>query len=80
VSRRTDAPIIVTVCPRGPMLIRGAAEVITGDGEHHPVRRPVAAVCRCGKSALFPWCDGTHKLLPRDKQPDASTPADVELR
>ena len=32
-------------------------------GVRHPVLRPVVAVCRCGKSSLRPWCDGTHKLL-----------------
>ncbi|MFC6152210.1 CDGSH iron-sulfur domain-containing protein [Nocardioides yefusunii] len=25
--------------------------------------RPAVAVCRCLRSSLLPWCDGTHKVL-----------------
>ena len=37
----------------------------TEDGVVHRSTRPVTAVCRCGASAVAPWCDGTHKLLDR---------------
>ena len=46
------------------MLLRGEHVVEDPDGEAHATTRPVSAVCRCGKSASQPWCDGTHKLLP----------------
>jgi CDGSH-type Zn-finger protein len=49
----------VILCPGGPMLVR----------DHPDSSRPVAAVCRCEKSASFPWCDGTHKVLPPDLRP-----------
>lgn len=52
----------VTECPGGPALIRGASRVVDADGESHPVRRPVVAVCRCGYSGRLPWCDGIHKV------------------
>ncbi|WP_318152137.1 CDGSH iron-sulfur domain-containing protein [Nocardioides hwasunensis] len=55
----------VVLQPHGPMLIRGAATVQDEDGVVHPVERPVVAVCRCGKSSRLPWCDSTHKLIPR---------------
>lgn len=55
---------VITLCPGGPMLVRGDVVVEDEDGVAHASRRPVSAVCRCGKSALAPWCDGTHKLLP----------------
>ena len=35
------------------------------DGTVHPVDRPVVALCRCEKSSRLPWCDGTHKVIPR---------------
>ncbi|MEO9322899.1 CDGSH iron-sulfur domain-containing protein [Nocardioides sp. C4-1] len=54
----------ITFCPGGPMLVRGRVVIEDEDGEQHTSTRPVSAVCRCGKSALAPWCDGTHKLLP----------------
>lgn len=53
----------VVLCPDGPMLLRGAAVVQDEDGVRHRTTRPVTAVCRCGRSAVKPWCDGTHKLL-----------------
>ena len=55
----------VVLCPGGPMLVRGAESVQDADGLVHPVRRPVVAVCRCLKSSRLPWCDGTHKVIPR---------------
>jgi CDGSH-type Zn-finger protein len=47
------------------MLVRGADTIIDDDGEAHEVTRPVVAVCACGKSARKPWCDSTHKAIPR---------------
>jgi len=47
------------------LLVRGAAQVSTDDDTWHDTTRPVSAVCRCGASALRPWCDGTHKVLSR---------------
>lgn len=56
-------PVSLQPCKDGPVLVRGATHVVGPDGVSHPVRRSVVAVCRCGKSALSPWCDGTHKVL-----------------
>lgn len=53
----------IILCPDGPMLLRGDHIVEDPDGVAHETTRPVSAVCRCGKSASQPWCDGTHKLL-----------------
>lgn len=60
-----DRKVEVTVREDGPVLLRGADEVVDGDGVTHAVRRPVVAVCGCGKSSLQPWCDGTHKVIRR---------------
>lgn len=60
----------VVVCPGGPVLLRGEYVVRAADGSLHPTDRPVTAVCRCGRTATDPWCDGTHKLLPSDRRPD----------
>lgn len=57
-----DHPAVV-FCPDGPMLLRGEHEVTDPSGRVHRTTRPVSAVCRCGKSAIQPWCDGTHKLV-----------------
>ena len=65
VSARAD----VELCPGGPMLLRGEHVVRDDDGVEHRTTRPVSAVCRCGKSASKPWCDGTHKVLPAKLRP-----------
>lgn len=59
----------VVICPGGPLLLRGQHLVEDDDGTLHRTTRPVTAVCRCGKSSLRPWCDGTHKLLPERSRP-----------
>lgn len=58
----SDHPDIV-LCPGGPMLLRGDHVIQDEDGNEHETTRPVSAVCRCGKSQIKPWCDGTHKFL-----------------
>ncbi|HEX6248520.1 MAG TPA: CDGSH iron-sulfur domain-containing protein [Nocardioidaceae bacterium] len=57
--------IEVTPCPDGPLLVRGADAVRDEAGELHPTTRPVVAVCTCAKSQRLPWCDGTHKVIPK---------------
>ena len=57
--------ITVRQCPGGPLLVRGADTVVDEDGAEHAVTRPVVAVCACGKSSRKPWCDSTHKAIPR---------------
>ena len=59
----------MVICPGGPMLVRGEHEIEDDEGVVHRTTRPVSAVCRCGKSASKPWCDGTHKLLPAKLRP-----------
>ncbi len=63
-----DHPDVV-VCPGGPLLLRGDHVVQDADGSCHRTTRPVSAVCRCGRTATSPWCDGTHQQLPRKLRP-----------
>lgn len=57
----------IVFCPHGPLLLRGDHVITDADGALHKTSRPVSAVCRCGKSSRPPWCDGTHKVIPRDR-------------
>ncbi|MGO4488557.1 CDGSH iron-sulfur domain-containing protein [Microbacterium sp. 2RAF4] len=54
-------PATITPYPDGPLLVRGAVELHAADGTPIPSRRRTVALCRCGLSALKPFCDGTHK-------------------
>ena len=46
----------------GPLLVRGPFRMVTQDGQEIEVKRKTVALCRCGRSNLRPFCDGTHKL------------------
>ncbi|WP_336708396.1 CDGSH iron-sulfur domain-containing protein [Oerskovia sp. USHLN155] len=52
----------ITLCPDGPLLVRGRPTILDGDGNQVDARRGTVALCRCGASAIKPFCDGTHKV------------------
>lgn len=81
----------IVVCPDGPLLVRGDFEIITPSGEPVPRQRRTVALCRCGASAIKPYCDGTHKLIKFRTEPpgpaaaesateDLSVPGTVDFR
>ena len=47
----------------GPLLVRGDFTLRTPAGEVIDPGRTTVALCRCGKSAIKPFCDGTHKVI-----------------
>jgi CDGSH-type Zn-finger protein len=54
---------IVVPYEDGPLLIRGDFALQTPDGTVIDPGRATVALCRCGKSAAKPFCDGTHKAI-----------------
>ena len=58
---RGDGGATITPYRDGPLIVRGNFRLVDQDGvEIDPGRRTIA-LCRCGRSALKPFCDGTHK-------------------
>ncbi len=53
----------ITPYEDGPLIVRGDFELRTPDGERIEAGRDTVALCRCGKSAVKPFCDGTHKAV-----------------
>lgn len=51
----------VTVYPDGPLVVRGDFVLDDVEGTVLDSGRAVA-LCRCGRSARKPYCDGSHKL------------------
>ena len=47
----------------GPLVIRGPFRLTDQDGREIAVDRATIALCRCGKSRMRPFCDGTHKVV-----------------
>jgi CDGSH-type Zn-finger protein len=62
--RATHAPA-ATIVPYedGPLIVRGDFQLRTPDGEVIDPGRGTIALCRCGRSAIKPFCDGTHKRI-----------------
>ncbi len=60
--------VTITPRPNGPLIIDGPVRIVTPDGREltPPPRKDgkpseVVVLCRCGGSAIKPFCDGTHK-------------------
>ena len=47
----------------GPLIVRGDFDLRTPDGRPIDPGRGTVALCRCGRSAIKPFCDGTHRLV-----------------
>ena len=62
VSRHSREVATITPYRDGPLLVRGPVRLVDMDGGEIEVGRETIALCRCGKSRIRPFCDGTHKL------------------
>ncbi len=64
-SSGPDTPkdsVLITAYRDGPLVVRGPVTLMQADGTPIDTDRDPVALCRCGKSRLRPFCDGTHKL------------------
>jgi CDGSH-type Zn-finger protein len=59
----SDAPTRITPYRNGPYLVRGPFAMVDQEGNKIEIKRPVVALCRCGRSRIRPFCDGTHKTI-----------------
>ena len=62
VAGAADAGATITPYEDGPLLVRGDFALTTPEGERIEASGRTIALCRCGKSAMKPFCDGTHKV------------------
>jgi CDGSH-type Zn-finger protein len=62
--------VVITPYRDGPLLVRGPVRIVDQDGNEIDAGRDPVALCRCGKSRMRPFCDGSHKLV-RFRAPSA---------
>ena len=62
-TRMADPLTKITPYRDGPYLIRGPFAIVDQDGNEIEIKREVVALCRCGRSQIRPFCDGTHKAI-----------------
>lgn len=56
------APVELSLQPNGPLKLMGPLVMLNDAGQ--PTDRTMQAfLCRCGKSAKQPYCDGSHRRL-----------------
>ena len=55
--------VTVTAKPNGPYLVVGSFTLVDPTGRTVPLvpGRPTA-LCRCGRSSMKPFCDGSHAV------------------
>jgi CDGSH-type Zn-finger protein len=46
--------------PDGPLEVTGPVEIVRQDGDPIEIPSSTAYLCRCGRSASKPFCDGSH--------------------
>jgi CDGSH-type Zn-finger protein len=56
-------PARITPYRDGPLVVRGPFVLTDQDGRDIEIGRRTVALCRCGKSRIRPFCDGTHKIV-----------------
>ncbi len=74
-DRASTDGVTITACPDGPLLVRGELDLYDEAGEPVQPNRRTVALCRCGASAIRPFCDGSHKLVGFRTSPPPRTPA-----
>lgn len=50
----------ISIVDNGPYRITGDVQLVDAEGNTFETKRTFS-LCRCGKSANIPFCDGTHK-------------------
>ncbi|MDX6521305.1 MAG: hypothetical protein QOF08_1910 [Gaiellales bacterium] len=55
-----DERATITPYQDGPLIVRGPFSLQNEDGSEIEVGRRTVALCRCGRSRLRPFCDGSH--------------------
>ncbi|MGX6448305.1 CDGSH iron-sulfur domain-containing protein [Patulibacter sp. S7RM1-6] len=70
----------ITAYRDGPLIVRGPFRLEDQDGHEIDPGREVVALCRCGRSRIRPFCDGSHKLVrfraPSPREDRRATPPD----
>lgn len=59
---------VIRAYPDGPLIVRGDFTLQDENGEEITPDRGTIALCRCGRSALKPLCDGSHTLARRGRR------------
>ena len=70
---------MITPYRDGPLIVRGPFKLLDQEGNEVELHRRTIALCRCGRSRIKPFCDGTHKAIRfrADSAPEPLEPGDA---
>jgi CDGSH iron-sulfur domain-containing protein 3 len=63
-TNESSAPpaVVIKTVDNGPYQVKGPIRLVDHDNNVYDLEgRRTHLLCRCGKSATKPFCDGTHK-------------------
>jgi CDGSH-type Zn-finger protein len=60
---RGQEEVVIVPYRDGPLLVRGPVVLRDQEGNEIELGRSPVALCRCGKSRIRPFCDGTHQVV-----------------
>ncbi|UMP01342.1 CDGSH iron-sulfur domain-containing protein [Amycolatopsis sp. EV170708-02-1] len=55
-----EPAVVIKVVDNGPYQVKGPVWLVGHDGEEYEPIGRTQVLCRCGKSAKKPFCDGAH--------------------
>jgi CDGSH-type Zn-finger protein len=58
-----NSEVVIVPYRDGPYLVRGPVILRDQDGASIELTRRTIALCRCGRSRMRPFCDGSHQLI-----------------
>ena len=59
---RDDREVTIVPYRNGPLIVRGPVVLQDQEGREIETGRSPVALCRCGRSRIRPFCDGTHAV------------------
>lgn len=59
----SDEEVSITPYRDGPLIVRGPVVLRDQEGNEIDAGRAPIALCRCGKSRIRPFCDGSHATI-----------------
>jgi len=51
----------IKIANHGPLIVDGDFELVDAEGNQVEIKKK--ALCRCGNSAIKPFCDGSHSRV-----------------
>lgn len=54
-------PVVIKVRADGPLKVSGPVRLVDAEGREIRVDGDDIVLCRCGRSADKPFCDGSHR-------------------